>query len=283
MMEALTGLKAGPKAKLQSARSPGAVKLQSVFPRSYRTRGARVVAAATDPASFTGLLELRQYTLKPEAVREFLVGSTKYAELRKSLLPFVGMFTFDTGGVLTRVAHMYAYRDFHHRDQSKAALGASEMWQKEYNPIVVASLVQPESSVYVPAKAVLAAAGAVPIDKFQAPAKQPGQGAAVYELRQYQLKGADPAAAVLVQLEKAMPNRVAADKIGIPVFVGSSETGLTSSIIEIWRYPSAQAALEAHDAVRKSNTWRQCLKEISPNVGSVSISFLNPVGFSPLQ
>ena len=41
-------------------------------------------------------------------------------ELRRRLLPFLGMFTCDTGGVLNRVVHLYHYNDFDHRDKVRS-------------------------------------------------------------------------------------------------------------------------------------------------------------------
>lgn len=50
-------------------------------------------------------------------------------ELRKSLLPFLGMFTCDTGGLLSRVVHFYHYDDFDHRDKHRAMTAANKEWQ----------------------------------------------------------------------------------------------------------------------------------------------------------
>lgn len=50
-------------------------------------------------------------------------------ELRKRLLPFLGMFTCDTGGLLSRVVHLYHYNDFDHRDKHRAMTATNKEWQ----------------------------------------------------------------------------------------------------------------------------------------------------------
>eukprot|EP01023_Acetabularia_acetabulum_P049444 TRINITY_DN5279_c0_g1_i8.p2 TRINITY_DN5279_c0_g1~~TRINITY_DN5279_c0_g1_i8.p2 ORF type:complete len:103 (+),score=3.81 TRINITY_DN5279_c0_g1_i8:78-386(+) len=66
----------------------------------------------------SGLIEIREYIIKPESLQSFLAISQNYAYLRKQLLPFLGMFTCETGGVLNRVIHFYYY------DESKLILNS---------------------------------------------------------------------------------------------------------------------------------------------------------------
>ena len=42
------------------------------------------------PNEAKGLVELRQYTLKPEGIKEFMALTRKFIETRKQLLPFLG-------------------------------------------------------------------------------------------------------------------------------------------------------------------------------------------------
>ncbi len=65
----------------------------------------------------------------PTNCQEFMRLTNEKLELRKSLLPFLGMFTCDTGGLLSRVVHFYHYDNFDHRDKHRAMTAASKEWQ----------------------------------------------------------------------------------------------------------------------------------------------------------
>jgi hypothetical protein len=97
------------------------------------------------------------------------------------------MFTCDTGGTLNRAVHLYHYRDFDHRDSHRAASAASSEWQNGYLAHSRTCLAHQESSIFVPAAGVMAAAGAPPVQSFEAQPLQQGKQA-VYELRQYQVR-----------------------------------------------------------------------------------------------
>lgn len=49
---------------------------------------ARALSSAADAGS--RLVEIREYTLKPEGFMEFLKISETYGDVRKELLPFLG-------------------------------------------------------------------------------------------------------------------------------------------------------------------------------------------------
>ena len=100
------------------------------------------------------------------------------------------MFTCDTGGALNRVVHFYHYDSFAQRDQHRAQSAASQAWQEGYLAHSRPCLLHQESSVFVPAAGVLAAAGAAPVQQYQAPPREAGQ-LPIYELRQYQVAGAE--------------------------------------------------------------------------------------------
>ncbi|KAI7843861.1 hypothetical protein COHA_002412 [Chlorella ohadii] len=180
---------------------------------------------STSAAAHTGLVELRSYQLKPEGIKEFMRLTNEKLELRKSLLPFLGMFTKE--------------------------------WQDDYLAFSRKCLITQESSIYTPAAGVLAAAGAVPLQHYSSPAKQ---GQPIYELRQYQLKpGYDGVPRLLAAFEKGIPHKVAADPVGQLVFFGSTEVGMLNNVIELWRYPSAQACHDARKASRAVPEWRETI------------------------
>ena len=43
--------------------------------------------------------------------------------------PACSMFTCDTGGLLSRVVHLYHYNDFDHRDKHRAMTATNKEWQ----------------------------------------------------------------------------------------------------------------------------------------------------------
>lgn len=237
--------------------------------------------SAGSAAAHTGLVELRSYQLKPEGIKEFMRLTNETVELRKRLLPFLGMFTCDTGGLLSRVVHLYHYNDFDHRDKHRAMTATNKEWQDDYLAFSRKCLITQESSIYAPAAGVLAAAGAVPLQQYCSPAKQ---GQPIYELRQYQLKpGYDGVPRLLAAFEKGIPHKVAADPAGQLVFFGSTEVGMLNNVIELWRYPSAQACHDARKASRAVPEWRETIAAVTPGVEHFTSSFMHAVPFSPMQ
>ena len=120
--------------------------------RALCTSGAALRAwssAAAAPAQ--SVFEMREYTLHPAGVKQFLQLSAEYAALRASLNPgFRGcaaawrrgrgawralthaarsFFVCDTGGVLNRVTHFYAYESLAQRASVRQALAADRVWQ----------------------------------------------------------------------------------------------------------------------------------------------------------
>ncbi|GAB4816440.1 hypothetical protein N2152v2_003486 [Parachlorella kessleri] len=230
-----------------------------------------------------GLLELRQYVMKPAGIKEFMRLTKEKLELRTSLLPFLGMFTCDTGGVLNRVVHLYHYRDFDHRDKHRAMSAANHDWQDGYLAHSRPCLLQQESTIYVPAAGVMDAAGSVPVQQFKAPPREPGRQP-LYELRQYQLKpGYEGVPRLLTAFERGIPSKIEADNQGALVFFGYTEVGMLNSVLELWRYPSAQASYEARQAARQVQAWRECIAEVTPGVQHFTSSFMHAVPFSPMQ
>ncbi|KAL4857838.1 Protein NipSnap 3A [Chlorella vulgaris] len=259
---------------ISPVRTPITAMLRAMASSRITQTLGRCFSAAAGAASHTGLLELRQYTMQPQGIKEFLRLTQDSVELRKSLLPFLGMFTCDTGGALNRAVHLYHYRDFDHRDLHRAASAASSEWQNGYLAHSRTCLAHQESSIFVPAAGVMAAAGAAPVQSFEAQPLQQGKQA-VYELRQYQLKpGYDGVPKLVAAFERGIPHKVAADTQGKLVFFGHTEVGMLNSVIELWRYPSAQACHDARKASRAVPEWRECIAAVTPGVAILAASGL---------
>ena len=63
----------------------------------------------------------------------------------------------------------------------------------------------------------------------------------------------------------------------------SLTAGMLNSVIELWRYPSAQACHDARKAARGVTQWRECIAAVTPGVEYFTSSFMHACPFSPMQ
>mmetsp|Transcript_32859 Transcript_32859/g.72584 ORF Transcript_32859/g.72584 Transcript_32859/m.72584 type:complete len:271 (-) Transcript_32859:35-847(-) len=227
-----------------------------------------------------GLIEIREYTIKPEAFGTFMKVSKEYADLRKQLLPFLGMFTADVGACLHRVTHFYHYKDFDERDALRGAAAADERWQK-FIELSRPHVQYQENKVMLQAQPLYDALGLPHTQDFQPPGRDPK---AIYEMRTYQLHPGYGSVPKLVEaFRKGLPDKVASDPEGRLVFFGYTDVGMLNNVVELWRYPSAQACIRARQAARQVVTWRETIGAVTPGVQHFTSAFLKPVPFSPWQ
>ncbi|KAI8464487.1 MAG: hypothetical protein J3K34DRAFT_440321 [Monoraphidium minutum] len=238
-------------------------------------------AAAPVPAPAAGgLLEIREYTLTPAGMKEYLRLSHEAAGLRRSLLPFLGMFTPDTGCELNKVVHLYAYDSMAQRAEMRAAAAANKEWTA-YVDAGRQYMTKQESRIMVEAAALYAATGASGAAAFAPPA---GGGPGLYELRQYQLHpGYGSVPKLLKAFEEGLPDKIAADPEGQLVAFAASDIGTLNSVMELWRYPSAAACVRARQASRLVPKWRETIAAVTPGVQFFTTAFLVPCPFSPWQ
>lgn len=59
--------------------------------------------------------------------------------------------------------------------------------------------------------------------------------------------------------------------------------GMLNSVIELWRFDSAQACKEAREASRADPEWRATVAAVSTGVQHFSSAFLHATTFSPMQ
>eukprot|EP00887_Chlorella_sp_A99_P002796 scaffold6.g2796.t1 len=190
----------------------------------------------------------------------------KFIGLRKELLPFLGMWMCDTGGVLNRVLHLYQYGDFDHRDRCRSAAAASEEWQQQYLSHSRRAVAHQESTIFEPTAKVLQAAGAVALADFRPPPRAAAAPQPLYELRRFQLQassadegvpGYDGLPLLQAAYKRGIGNKIAAiGSRGQLVFFGHSEVGMLNQVIELWRFESAQADMPRRRAERGTR-WRR--------------------------
>ena len=101
------------------------------------------------------------------------------------------MFVCDTGGTLNRVLHFYHYDNFDQRDAARRTAAKTPAWSSDFLPKSRQYVSHQESTIFLPAAAVLDAAGSVPIREAAAGngawSREEGAAPALYELRQYAL------------------------------------------------------------------------------------------------
>ena len=84
----------------------------------------------------------------------------------------------------------------------------------------------------------------------------------------------------LAALQRAAPQLLGAGPPGgALVFCGSSLVGTLDEVLELWRWPSAQAGHEARQAASAAAAWR----DAAAGTVSASSSYLHAAPFSPMQ
>lgn len=241
-------------------------------------------SAATSPYD-SGFLEMRQYTLVPEKMKEYMKLADASAALRKRLNPgFLGFFTCDTGSMLNRVTHFYHFQDLNERERVRKAMAANPEWQQfidESRP----GLQMQESMLFLQASECHQAAGSCNVNEYQSPPKPTAdQPTPIYEMRTYQL---DPGYGSAPKLRKifatGLPAKVAADVDGKLVYLGYTDVGKLNYVMELWRYSSAQASIDARRAARAVEEWRQAIASVTPMVQVFETRIMVPASFSPWQ
>ncbi|KXZ47477.1 hypothetical protein GPECTOR_35g915 [Gonium pectorale] len=154
----------------------------------------------------SGIIEFRDYVLHASEFKRFIALSAEYADARTQIYDgFLGMFTADTGGNVSRVLHLYHFKE-------------STIF-RQAPPELYAAIGASCASTYKPRTAVEEAA-------LQA----------VYELRKYQLRpGRSGVQEMLGAFKTGLPAKLATDRTGQPAFVGYSDVGLLNQVVEIYR------------------------------------------------
>ncbi|GFR52604.1 hypothetical protein Agub_g15202, partial [Astrephomene gubernaculifera] len=263
-------------------------RLESInmFVRIIRRSAPALVGrgfATTSEAAAHGLIEIREYTVKPEGFAQFMKVASEYVGVRKELLPLLGMFTCDMGSCLHRMTHMYSYDSLEQRDAARSAAVRDPRW-KTFLELSRPHMQYQENKILSEARPIYQALQLQPTALFRSPPKPAAPAKVVYELRTYQLKpGYGSVPALVEAFSKGLPAKVAADPEGQLVFFGHTEVGMLNNVVELWRYPSAQACIQARQAAREVPQWREAIAAIAPGVQHFSSAFLNPTPFSPWQ
>jgi NIPSNAP len=59
-----------------------------------------------------------------------------------------------------------------------------------------------------------------------------------------------------------------------------TEVGMLNTFVELWRYPSSQACMEARQAARGVAEWKEAIAAVTPNVQWFRSTLIRPVWWS---
>lgn len=108
-----------------------------------------------------------------------------------------------------------------------------------------------------------------------------GAARPVYEMRQYQLHPGYGSVPKLREIFlEGLPHKVAADPTGRLVGFLYTDFGTLNRVVELWRYPSAQACIDARQAARRVQPWRECIGKVTPGVQHFTTELLAPTPLS---
>ena len=228
-------------------------------PALSRAFSGRFVSSST---SDHYLVELRNYKIIPSKFEEFLRLAESTRDLRRSLLPLIGMFRSDIDE-LNKFLHLYKYKDFDERDAVRERSKSNEAWQA-YLGAAKPMFQSQETAVFRPVSAIMRHSVSLSGDNKE-------QSQSMFEIRTYQFQaGYDTVPRAVSEFEKAIPSKVAAAaQQGINQelsFFGHTDVGYLNTVIEIWRYPTAQECIRAREASRTVKQWKSCIQAITPSV-----------------
>ena len=247
-------------------------------PRERRRRAASGASAAPAPALF----EMRTYTLHPSMAGEYLRRTEEAGALRKRVLPgMLGFWSVEAGGQLATVKHLYSHRSMAARAETRRAMGGDGDWQG-YLSAAMPCVAGAHAEIFSECPDVMRAASspASAADFSPPPAAGPG----VYELREYQLvAGYGSVGKLREAFVRGLGSKVAADVNGRLAFFGYTEFGVLNKVIEVWRYPSAEACIQGRIAARKATEWREVVGTVAPYADRFQSQIMTPLGLSPWQ
>lgn len=230
-----------------------------------------------------GVLEMREYDIDPGSFGRFLSYVEETAELRKRVLPVVGLWKTDIGGQLNSFTHAYHYKDLGERDAVRHEALKTPAWSEEYLPVAKSMMMGQRNALYKPAGSIMEAAGSRPLSDVLVRDSECRSGDMMIEMRRYQLHpGYDTVPTILSAFEKGIPEKMAVSPDTELVFFGFTDIGMLNNVIEIWRYPSAAACMLAREEARKVPAWRDTIHAVTPKVQHFTSSFMYSIKGSPL-
>ena len=208
--------------------------------------------------------ELRQYTLKPGRMAEYLEHARTIGRPVRGDRYGVnhGYWTTEFGG-LDQVWHIWSYASLDERARLRAELGHDEGWTKEYIPRIRPLIARQDIRFMHPMKDIT----------------PPAAAGNVYEMRIYRtnLGDARPWAeaylGILPVREKYSPN--------VGLWVG--ECPQPNEVLHMWAYPGVDARMKARAALFQDPDWLAFLGRMSGMVVEMQSTLLVPTVYSVMK
>lgn len=259
-------------------------------------------AAAAPPAlpepQAPGVVEMRQYTPRPAGARDYLRLTQQSAAARTRHLPLVAFLQPELGHDLNTYTHFYAYPN---GLDERAERRRSAAEDPEWAAYVAASrphVARQRNAALVEWGTLYPAAGgawgsaaefaARCLSKASAPDAPAG---AVFEMRTYRLAATASIRKLVRAFEEGLPAKAEAaaqelggqDKQQLALF-GSVEVGDVDTVVELWRYESAEACARARRAARLAPEWKRAVSSVAAGVSQFRCQLLTPVvPLSPMR
>jgi len=252
---------------------------------------------------------MREYRLLPSGAGEYARLANASAGVRRELLPLVGFFSPDLGGDhLSTVTHFYSYpKGLDERAATRAKAAADPRWQAFVDasrPLVAsqrnAALVE-WPSLYGPSGGAWRSAAEYAALQQQQQQRQQHSGgdvdkdtspAAVYEMRTYRLAATASIRRLVRAFEAGLAAKAAAARrelgeapgaAGELALFGSVEVGDLDTVVELWRYPSAEACARARRAARLAPEWKDAVRSVAAGVSQFKVQLVRAEALSPMQ
>jgi hypothetical protein len=208
--------------------------------------------------------ELRQYTLKPGKLAEYLEYARTIGRPARGNDYGVnhGYWTTEHGP-LNQVWHLWSYESLKERARLRAELQKNKAWTTEYTPRILPLLERQDIRLIHPMKPI------VP------PAKEGG----VYELRIYRTqvgharRWAEAYLNIMPVREKYSPN--------VGLWVG--EAPQPNEVLHMWNYPDGAARAATRAALFKDPEWNAFLKSVDGVVVEMQSTLLIPTAYSSMK
>jgi hypothetical protein len=265
--------------------------------RPYSSSSRSADAPLPEPQA-PGVIEMRRYTLHPAGARDYLRLTQQSAAARTRHLPLLGFFAPELGHDLNTYSHFYAYPGgLDERAERRKAAAEDPEWQayvSESRPHVA----QQRNAALVEWPTLYGAAGGAwgSAAEFAARCSEAADGKpGVFEMRTYRLAATASIRKLVRAFEEGLPAKAeaAAKELGgdqqpqqqqqLALF-GSVEVGDVDTVVELWRYPSAEACARARRAARLAPEWKRAVSSVAPGVSQFRCQLLTPVvPLSPMR
>ena len=263
-------------------RHGGLILLKNRAWSSLQSGGRQVSSSSASQQALTdGFLEVREYDIDPGSFGRFTSLVEETADLRRRVLPVVGLFKPDIGGVLNSFTHMYHYKNLEERDMIRAKALKTPAWSEEYLPVAKGMMLGQRNALYSAARSIMDAAGSRPVSDILG--QNAGAGVMIIEIRRYQLHpGYDTVPTILSSFEKGIPEKMAVSPDTELIFFGFTDIGMLNNVIEVWRYPSAAACMASRQEARKVQAWRDTIHAVTQKVQHFTSTFMYSMKGSPV-